>query len=57
MCRKLSKNSFKDWFLLVPNLLHDLKQWIPDIKEFGVGGKKGLQKLQFVSDFAICDKK
>ena len=57
MYRKLSKNSFKDWFLLVPNLLHDLKQWIPDIKEFGVGGKKGLQKLQFVSDFAICDKK
>ena len=56
---KLSKNKVsKDWFPLIPNLLHDLKQWIPDIKEFGVGGKKGLlQKLQFVSDFAIYDKK
>ena len=56
---KLSKNKVsKDWFPLIPNLLQDLKQWIPDIKEFGVGGKKGiLQKLQFVSDFAIYDKK
>ena len=56
---KLSKNKVsKEWFRLIPNLLHDLKQWIPDIKEFGVGGKKGLlQKLQFVSDFAIYDKK
>ena len=34
---KLSKNKVsKDWFPLIPNLLHDLKQWIPDIKEFGL---------------------